>query len=427
MRAFHRRAVLAAAVTMALGAASLVGSSPASAGTIDVEYQCLTNFEGTDFDRDFTSQSMTITAPTVVDAGDPIPVIVAMDAVPIGVPFGIQDADVLTTAGVIVRPQGGGPDTLASGTPQLLESNRDITPYETYNGSYNLAIPTTGIAIGVRLQLVPDTFTISVSGGSSIANPPFTTSTPLADIITTCTPQSTSDYAARTGIFGPAPTSPVDRCVAQSPLDPLPVGCDTEQVLEVSVTAGSLTQRAFTNSTPTVGSVDGTGGGLTSNVNSSATQINMGTIETPVAPSAILGRMNDITVTDNRGSTFGWTLSASLTDSDGIASTADMTSDVLAVSPSCTPATPANAWDYSAAGQVAIPGFDPTFVAPGANAGPSGQTFDNVVALCTKDLSENSITGSTGGVYTVEGALTLTVPAFQAADTYTATMTITLA
>jgi hypothetical protein len=66
-------------------------------------------------------------------------------------------------------------------------------------------------------------------------------------------------------------------------------------------------------------------------------------------------------------------------------------------------------------------------VAPGQAAGSSAQSFSGTVSLCTKNTDENLTTGTTGGVYNVTSDLTLTIPAFQSADRYTATMTITLA
>jgi hypothetical protein len=48
------------------------------------------------------------------------------------------------------------------------------------------------------------------------------------------------------------------------------------------------------------------------------------------------------------------------------------------------------------------------------------------VSLCTKDTTVNATTQTTGGVFNITAPLTLTIPAFQAADVYVATMTITL-
>ena len=135
---------------------------------------------------------------------------------------------------------------------------------------------------------------------------------------------------------------------------------------------------------------------------------------------------DDITVTDNRGGSFGWSLTASMTSFSGSGGN-NMAASTFQASPTCTPATAATAWDYNAAGQTAIPGFDPSLVAPGQSAGPASQSFSGAVTLCTKDTTINEGTQSTGGVYTVSSPLTLTVPSFQAADRYTAVMTITLA
>ena len=151
-----------------------------------------------------------------------------------------------------------------------------------------------------------------------------------------------------------------------------------------------------------------------------------------MAPATIGGTMNPIVVTDNRGSLFGWTLSAEMPDLTSLSSN-NISDAQLAVAPTCTPATSdtivgagsdSSALDYTTG--LPIEEFDATNIAAGAVAGAS-QTFDNTVNLCTKDLTVNGVTDSTSGVWNVTGPLTLVVPAFQAADTYTSTIVITLA
>ena len=220
-----------------------------------------------------------------------------------------------------------------------------------------------------------------------------------------------------------------DRCVAYTGNLSGGPGCATKQNVNVSVLQGNLTQRAYTNSTPTVGSINS--GAVspiagTSNVNSDPTTVNLGTITSPLAPTTIVGNLNDITVSDNRGGTFGWTLSAVMTNFTGVPS-GTLASGQLTSTPTCVPATAANAWDYNAVGQTAIAGFDPTLNAPGTTAGAAAQAFSGTVNLCTKSTAVNATTQTTGGVWNVGSPLTLVVPAFQLAAKYTATMTITLA
>jgi hypothetical protein len=160
-------------------------------------------------------------------------------------------------------------------------------------------------------------------------------------------------------------------------------------------------------------------------VNTAPTQVNLGTITVPFAPTTIIGTLNDITVSDNRGGTFGWSLTASLTDFTG-AGGATMSRAQLSAAPTCSAASSSAAWDYTAPGQTPIPGFNASTSAPGITAGGT-QSFAGTVGLCTKDTSANALSQSSGGVYTISAPLTLTVQSFQAADRYTAIMQITLA
>jgi hypothetical protein len=89
------------------------------------------------------------------------------------------------------------------------------------------------------------------------------------------------------------------------------------------------------------------------------------------------------------------------------------------------PATNSTAWDYTAGTKTSLAGFDSSLVASGQTAGAT-QNFSAVVSLCTKDTTVNATTQTTGGVFNITAPLTLTIPAFQAADVYVATMTITL-
>jgi hypothetical protein len=202
--------------------------------------------------------------------------------------------------------------------------------------------------------------------------------------------------------------------------------------VNVSVLQGNLTQRVYVNSAAATGTGVADGSTTTtpvvgtSNVNTDATTVNLGTLTTPLAPVVIAGTLNDITVSDNRGGTNGWSLTASGTAFTGVPSGTIAASNLKAT-PSCAAATNSTAWDYSAVGKTAISGFDATLNAGGVTAGSAAQAFGSTVNLCTKDTTANSTTGSTGGVYNVTSSLSLTVPAFQQAARYTAVVTVTLA
>jgi hypothetical protein len=143
---------------------------------------------------------------------------------------------------------------------------------------------------------------------------------------------------------------------------------------------------------------------FTSGSNPDPTTIAFGTLPSPLTPTPLPGAMNRLEVVDDRQGSFGWSLTATLDDLTG-AGGATLDASALSATPSCT-----------ASGGSA----------PGATAGPAGQTFATLVQLCTKDAQVGP-GGTTSGTYTIDTPLVLTVPAFQAADTYTGVLTITLA
>ena len=220
-----------------------------------------------------------------------------------------------------------------------------------------------------------------------------------------------------------------DQCIAYTGDLTGGAGCTTAQNVSVSVLQGNLTQRVYVNAAATSGSSNSAATTPvvgTANTNSDATTVNLGTITTPLAPSVIAGTLNDITVSDNRGGTNGWSLTATGTSFTGVPS-GTIAASALTATPSCAAATSSTAWDYSAVGKTAISGFDASLNAGGITAGSAAQAFGSTVNLCTKDTTANSTTGSTGGVYNVTSSLSLTVPAFQQAARYTAVVTVTLA
>jgi len=185
-------------------------------------------------------------------------------------------------------------------------------------------------------------------------------------------------------------------------------GCDALFEVNVSVVQGNLVQRAYT-------------GG----VNPNATTISLGSIVSPTAPTALNGTLNPITVSDNRGGTFGWSLTAVLSNFSG-ATGKTINKSRANLTAGCSPATAGTAWDYSAVGQTAVSGYDSFYAATGATSG-GNQSFGSAVNLCTKDGTINATTGSTGGIYNATAGVTLLVPAFQASDSYVAVLTVTLA
>lgn len=221
-----------------------------------------------------------------------------------------------------------------------------------------------------------------------------------------------------------------------------PNGCTTQQIVNVSVLQGRLVQRAYVNNA----NASSTGGALVTNgnpastpvngtplANTDATTVNLGTISVPLAPVVITGTLNDIQVSDNRGGTFGWSLTATMLDFtsvQGVGATIDNAK--LAATPTCVKAGTAGTFaarDFDSG--AAIAGFDPQYSAPAGTS--AAGNFGSTVNLCTK--ADNSITlpttdpgytGSTGGVWNISSPLVLSVPAFQASGKYASTMTVLL-
>jgi hypothetical protein len=176
-----------------------------------------------------------------------------------------------------------------------------------------------------------------------------------------------------------------------------PGSCSTSQTLNVTVTGGVLKQAATVVSTPNPNG----------SANSNATTVNFGSVATPVSAVVLPASLNQVQVTDTRGGTFGWSLTATLPNLTAPGG--------LSISNANVTATPSCAAD---AGNP--------LSAPGATAGTAAQAYSGTVNLCTKNNAVNATTLSSGGVYNVNAALALTIPAFQAAGAYSSVMTITL-
>ena len=182
-----------------------------------------------------------------------------------------------------------------------------------------------------------------------------------------------------------------DNCVATAG------ACTTQQTVNLTVAPGSLTQAAaLDNSANPNGST-----------NSSNTVVNFGSITSAVTTGSLTAKLNPITVADARGGTAGWSLTATSTNFTD-ASSHTINKSNLVTSPTC-------AADSGA-----------PLSAGGTTAGSAAQSFSSTVNLCTKDTAVNSTTQSSGGQYNITAPLTLSIPAFQIAGTYSATVTVTL-
>jgi hypothetical protein len=210
-----------------------------------------------------------------------------------------------------------------------------------------------------------------------------------------------SDFAARTRVVdalsSPGPTA--SACTVTSPS-----GCPIGAIIEADIVAGSLTQQTATAS---------------GNPSSTAVRLRQRDATPRVAPydgdpfvtvssasQVMEGPLNPVTVTDVRGGSAGWSLTAGLSGplvgSTGGAIAANNASIVGAT---CTP----------------IPG------SASHTPGDGGQ-LGSAVTLCTVDAGVDDSDGESGsGQYVVRGTIELEVPAFQLAGDYTSTLVVTLA
>ena len=102
--------------------------------------------------------------------------------------------------------------------------------------------------------------------------------------------------------------------------------CATNQNIIFDVLEGDLTQLAFITG-----------------VNTDATIVDLGAITVPFVNTVLSGDLNTIQVADNRGGSFGWALSAVMTDFDSGTYTVD--AGQLVATPSCADAT--DIYDYA--------------------------------------------------------------------------------
>ncbi len=143
-------------------------------------------------------------------------------------------------------------------------------------------------------------------------------------------------------------------------------GCDTGQNVNAEVLPGTLAQAA---------TVTGS--------NSDEGNIDLGTTPTALADADLTGDLNTVTVTDTRGGTYGWSLTANMGDLTG--GTGSIPAANLVIDPSSTPTIGASA--------------------PGASD-EVAQNFGSTVTLCVKD-AQTGASGTTGGEWDVAGGVTL--------------------
>jgi hypothetical protein len=226
----------------------------------------------------------------------------------------------------------------------------------------------------------------------------------------------TTTYDAQTGLICGSTTSfspfavgtvAIDRCIAYTGDQTGGAGCETAQEVNISIVSGDLTQRTYA-----------------SGPNPNSTTINLDTKISPLAPTLISSPLNEVIITDQRGGTSGWSLTASLTSFQSPGGQT-IGGSRASINPVCAGATTSNAFDPTSPTIQLIPGFDPSTVAPGLATGGL-QTLGSTINLCTKSAATGTISQSTSGVYSLSGTFNLDLPAFQAAGDYVAVLTVTL-
>jgi hypothetical protein len=280
---------------------------------------------------------------------------------------------------------------------------------------------------------------VTVSGFKTVSGNPFTVTADTTNVVTDgdglfSTSITVNDAATQkiggTAVLQDTSFAPVflldylsftvnkDRCtkVQAGSIDPVtgqPVDgienavCNTEQNVNAKVVPGALQQQAFTTG-----------------INPNATTVwldadpataGQQALEVPLADTDITGVLNSVRVTDQRGGVTGWSLTSAFAGDFTNAGGDTISSERFSVSGlSCAgitnsaPSTPGSGGAY-------------------ADDSATAAIDESVQTLCyTTDNATNALTSSTSGQWSVEGDVTLDVPAFQAAGSYTAQLVITL-
>lgn len=369
-RARVRLAALAVAV---LALPVLQGAAPAQAVPQAVWYECTTEAFGSSFVDSPQSWSVDLTVPQAVSAGDPLAVTLNSFTAPDGPPIATTGVTLSVSASVEVRKQGGG----ASVTPSITSAPQgpvDLAPRQplpaTVSGDF--AAATGGFATADVLEVLAPTIEFTWLTGDD----------GMAGAVTTCTP------SAPTVLDTASVFSGEDRCIAD-------VTCEASQGLESEILANpdGLAQGQLDNKT------------------------DLGTVTTRPYDQTLDGALDSLFVSDVRGNDIGWTQSAFMaTDFVGTDPTFTIPAERLSIAPSCTP----TALDIDGL-PVALP-LPGSVCTPGSPATFGGTGPGEAVTIA----SAPDVPTGTGGIWKVDADVELEVPAYQAASTYKATITIVL-
>jgi hypothetical protein len=210
---------------------------------------------------------------------------------------------------------------------------------------------------------------------------------------TSAAPATFGDFLLRNNVTQVAAGGGGDDSCVVTPPD---TSCDTGQEIGGEVTPGSLRQDVSRHpDNPSSTAL------LLRDSITGQDHVTVGVVD-----QTMLGSLNPITVTDQRGGAAGWSLTAQL---DG--PLADVSGFTIPT------------------GSVSVTGLScaPTTGSATRRLGAGG-VLDTTVTLCGVDTGVDDSAGSSGGgQYTVDGTLEVDVPAFQPAGEYSATLYVTLA
>ncbi|WP_433382721.1 beta strand repeat-containing protein [Actinoplanes sp. CA-142083] len=295
--------------------------------------------------------------------------------------------------GTLAVPAGA---TAGGRTVAITDGTNTVTVPITILGAPTISITPAGGGVGTAITVTGTNWnpgsTVTVGGYKALtgAPPPPASSDPAVTATAsgtgglnaafTVNDPATAYLGAQAGaLFATAAwTASADTCVAKAG-NAATGNCSLTYTLSETVTAGSLAMArgaggssiAFTGVTPSA------------------------------SPQTASGALPAINVTDNRGSTFGWSLTGAVTDFSGVPA-GSIPKANLTWTPSCT----AHAGATNAVT---------------AAAGTAGVAVDGAT-LCSGPASATG----TGGSFDAAADLSLTVPANQLAGAYSATLTVTL-
>ncbi len=374
--------VLVASGTTMLGAlvAVEIAAAPlAAADPVSVSYSCDTSVNGQTYSGDAQSYTLTVTAPTTAAAGSSIQAYWVLT----GSPTNSADATtslVTTTQPTITTDLNGSPASAVTTTSNPSDPT-DIETGDPIPMAHALIMPITlNGSAGDVYTLLPGSIRINFvsddgdfAGGYAMCQP---SDPPVAATITL----TSSDINAPADCSGGSKSVAASSCTSASSFD------QTDPS-----SSGSLQQQLI-----------GTG------TNPDASSVQLGSVTTSATPQTLTGPLNTVNVTDSRGGTYGWILTAQMVDPMS-ASGSGATIPASAVTLSGVTCAPT-------AGQ---PDSAPAVVG-------TGGTLDSSVTLCSVEAGSTGGDGTSNGDYDVDANVSLTVPAFQSTGEYSGTIILTL-